>query len=109
MGSMFKQYDEIDSIWDSAGIFYNDAKKWISYQNYWGKETINPFMQLSKDGTYKFKGLPTKDLAADAFTLTLDFYNRNLFDSIGCTGWIITETYLNQWFCCEQHSLQEFS
>ena len=79
MGSMFKQYDEIDTIWDSVGIFYNDSKKWISYRSKWGKEALNPFMELTEDGTYKFKGLPTKDLAADALTLTLDFYNRNLF------------------------------
>lgn len=78
MSSLFTYYDDMTSLTQTFTIPIKNAKDYITkYKFGFSKEYIeNPFLDYT---TGQLKGIPIDKLGQDAVTLTLDYYNRNVF------------------------------
>ena len=77
MSPLFTYYDNMDSMLQTFTIPLKDAKDYITkYKFGFSKEYDNPFIDFD---TGQIKGIPIDKMGKDAITMTLDYYNRNLF------------------------------
>ena len=85
MSPLFTHFDDMTSMTETFTRPLKDAKNFVTkYINPFSSEYAkkggqNPFYEILEDGTSRLKTLPVDDLAEDAITMVLDFYNRSIF------------------------------